>query len=299
MSPEPCELVDLRKALDRFVFPPSKTQSSAHIIPLHWYVACRLVIEGGFDPEAITPRPPFRVDRTRKVPVLIHDPAAAGWGERTLLGGLKTKDMDVTVCLDGIGPVLAVSIKGTQNAFRNLTNRMEEAGGDCTNIHLAYPTMVYGFWHVMRANKEGEVTPNAPFKLDEFGAYENSDIAVTKGGDLSPGILRYANALERLSDRVDLRDSPSSYEACALTLVQTGKQNRGTVYERFPKPGVVLDYQRMFDRLYELYDRRYVFQAPSLAKTTARSEWRANSPILEGTICQSPAFSEMKPRIQW
>ena len=44
-----------------------------------------------------------------------------------MLGGLKTKDVDVVVSKPGIGPCVAVSIKGTLNAFRNLTNRMEEA----------------------------------------------------------------------------------------------------------------------------------------------------------------------------
>src|SRR5579863_1344341 len=33
-------------------------------------------------------------------------------------------------------------------------NRMEEAAGDCTNIHLAYQGLVYAFWHIFRANVE-------------------------------------------------------------------------------------------------------------------------------------------------
>ena len=58
-----------------------------------------------------------------------------------MLGGLKTKDVDVVVSKPGIGPCVAVSIKGTLNAFRNLTNRMEEAVGDCTNLHISYPNL--------------------------------------------------------------------------------------------------------------------------------------------------------------
>ena len=80
--------------------------------------------------------------------------SAGSRGERTILGGLKTKDVDVVVAKHGIGPVMAVSMKGTLNAFRNLTNRMEEAVGDCTNLHISYPALVYGFLQVMRANRE-------------------------------------------------------------------------------------------------------------------------------------------------
>lgn len=49
-------------------------ESERHIKPLHWYVACRLVVEGGFDPDEIVPRPPFRVTRKGKRLVLVHGP---------------------------------------------------------------------------------------------------------------------------------------------------------------------------------------------------------------------------------
>jgi len=67
----------------------------------------------------------FRVKlRSGKAPILEFDPLLAGGGERTVLGGLKTKNVDVVVTREGIGPVLAVSCK-----VRNLTNRMEETIG--------------------------------------------------------------------------------------------------------------------------------------------------------------------------
>lgn len=59
---------------------------------------------------------------------------------------------------DGIGPCIAVSMKGSLNAFRDLTNRLEEAVGDCTNIHIAYPALVYGFMHVGHANRHNDRT---------------------------------------------------------------------------------------------------------------------------------------------
>ena len=124
-----CEWVSLRSALAHFVTFRGSTQSQRHIKPLHWYVACRLVVEGGFDPDDIVPRPPFRAERKGGRSVLVHDPSRGGSGERTVYGGLKTKNVDVVVTKEGIGPVLAVSCKGAIGAFRNLTNRMEEAVG--------------------------------------------------------------------------------------------------------------------------------------------------------------------------
>ena len=56
-----CQWVNLRQALHHFATYTGPTQSQQHIKPLHWYVACRLVLEGGFHPDNITPRPPFAV----------------------------------------------------------------------------------------------------------------------------------------------------------------------------------------------------------------------------------------------
>jgi hypothetical protein len=41
-------------------------QAQGHIRPLHWYLACRLVVEGGFLPADITPRPPFEMRQNRR-----------------------------------------------------------------------------------------------------------------------------------------------------------------------------------------------------------------------------------------
>ena len=79
-----CEWRSLRSALAHFVTFRGSTQSQRHIKPLHWYVACRLVVEGGFDLDEIVPRPPFRVTRKGKRLVLVHDPGIGGGGERKL-----------------------------------------------------------------------------------------------------------------------------------------------------------------------------------------------------------------------
>ena len=174
-----CRWVHLREALSAFAYPGGRTQSQAHIRPLHWYAACRLVVEGGFQPDEIVPRPPFVVEEGGGGPLLRHVPESGGTGEQTLLGGLKTKDMDVTVTRSGIGPCLAVSIKGTLNAFRNLTNRMEEAVGDCTNLHIAYPNLVYAFLHVLRANREG------PRHADEAHIVQSDPVGNVAPNDIS------------------------------------------------------------------------------------------------------------------
>ncbi len=86
-----------------------ETQSARHIKPLHWYIAARLVIEGGFRPEEITPRPPLDIEvvgrgaerRNR----LKYEPSAGIAGEQTILGGVKTKQVDVTVSKQGDRPL--------------------------------------------------------------------------------------------------------------------------------------------------------------------------------------------------
>lgn len=295
---EPPELTDLETALRAFAFPSAITQSGEHIRKLHWYTACRLVIEGGFDPAAVLPRPPLVVEKRGKRYLLHHDPGAARGGERVVLGGLKTKNIDVTVALQGIGPVLAVSLKGTHNAFRNLTNRMEEAAGDCTNLHLSYPALVYGFWNLIRANEEEDEAPDTHFQLGDDGRYRSNDWAITAGGSLAEGVARYAHALERLSGREDLRDHPSSYEACAITLVKCrGGRSHCRVHSVYPVVDDVLEFNRMFRDLYGSYDLRYVFQAPALARRTARHRWDPASPVLVDTVLSSPAFREMTPRL--
>ena len=85
MPPRPdnaCQWLGRTTALRTFATYTGQTQSQAHIKPLHWYVACRLVVEGGFRPEEITPRPPFRALRrqgwepstTRRSPAAVKRP---------------------------------------------------------------------------------------------------------------------------------------------------------------------------------------------------------------------------------
>jgi hypothetical protein len=272
----------LKDALRTFAGCEQKTQSQRHIKPLHWYTASRLVLEGGFRPEYVTPRVPFKIRESNGQMFLEHDPSVALSGEHTLFGGLKTKAVDVTVSVPGIGPVIAVSMKGTLGAFRNLTNRMEEAAGDCTNIHLAYPGLVYAFWHIFRANVAGLAPANTPamLKLDENGHFKAPDVALHADRSLSSYLARYLFAMQRLSGRKDMRNDPSSYEAVAVTLVDVAEGCSGSIVAEHPPTDSELRYDRMFATIYRQFDLRFVYQSPALKSLTRRLSWSEDSPAL-------------------
>ena len=274
-----CRWIPLREALSGFAHPVGPTQSQAHIRPLHWYVACRLLVEGGFLPDEITPRPPFKVSGGRDGLLLSHVPDLGGTGEQTVLGGLKTKDIDVTVAKPAVGPCLAVSIKGTLNAFRNLTNRMEEAVGDCTNLHIAYPNLVYAFLHVLRGNRE---RPRRPEEADFVraaadGSVAGNDIAIRGDTGVVDAIERYHDVLLGLAGRRGIRNDITRYESLALALVRT---HPPSIMEEWPPAGSPLRFEQAFERMYREYDQRYVFAAPKLARRTARVVWSDESPAL-------------------
>jgi hypothetical protein len=283
-EPVPCRWTNQASALAEFAGFGGKTQSAGHIKPLHWFVACRLVIEGGFHPDDITPRPPFAVKRSKGRSHLMYSPESAGHGERTVLGGLKTKNVDVVVTRQGIGPVLAVSCKGVTGAFRNLTNRMEETIGECTNLHITYPALVLGYLVVMRANKKidaalsGEPLEGAePAKI-----LSANDLALTDGGEPVMGMIRFHNAIRELAGRRGIRDDVSGYEAVAMSMVDMTNPAAGAVLETYPPLDSALRLERFFDTLYLRYDERFVYSAPDLNTVTRRLEWAADSPAFVG-----------------
>jgi hypothetical protein len=218
----------------------------------------------------MVPRPPFRVDRRADSWLLEHSPDLAGKGEQTVLGGLKTKNVDVVVTKAGIGPVLAVSIKGTLNAFRNLTNRMEEAAGDCANLHLFYPGLVYGFLHVLRGTKAGpDAAPN--------------DVALDESDTMVEAIARYHEVLRRLNERSGIRNEVSKYEVVSLCVASADPRTVGASVPTAPPATSPLNFERFFDRLYQAYDLRYVVAAPGLQGSTRRVVWEPTSSALRTT----------------
>lgn len=284
-GPNVCRWTTQAEALQAFASFAGKTQSASHIKPLHWYVAGRLVVEGGFDPDDLTPRPPFRVERrTGQLPRLHLDESLAGGGERTILGGLKTKNVDVVVTKEGIGPVLAVSCKGVTGAFRNLTNRMEETIGECTNLHITYPALVLGYLVLIRANRQVDAL------LEEAAAAEGdprrqlaaNDIAMAEGGEPVASIMRFHNALRELVGRRGIRNDVSRYEAIGFGMVEMDAAAIGKLLAEYPEQGGELRLERFFETLYLRYDERFVTSAPDLASKTRRLVWAPDSPAFTG-----------------
>ena len=284
-----CQWISQATALQHFASYDGPTQSQQHIKPLHWYVACRLVLEGGFQPDEVTPHPPFSVRRRGRKYHLTYDPEVAGGGEATVLGGLKTKNVDVVVTKRGLGPVLAISCKGMTGAFRNLTNRMEETIGECTNLHITYPALVFGYLFVLRANSlessvvEGQLGPN--------------DIALQDDGTPVESIYRFHTALRELSGRRGIRNEVSRYEAISLAMIDMSKQSIGTVHSDFPSSESTLRLEDFFEKLYERYDERYVFSAPDLKSKTQRQEWSPESSVFQTNVFETYPALDFVPRV--
>ena len=283
-----CQWVNLDGALRHFASYGGSTQSQQHIKPLHWYVACRLVLEGGFHPDEIKPRPPFRVTRRSRRHLLEFDESRATGAEATILGGLKTKSVDIVVNKEGLGPVIAVSCKGMTGAFRNLTNRMEETVGECTNLHITYPALVLGYLFVVRANRPTAADSEASTS-DQQRARRTApnDVALTESGQPVVSIRRFHAALCALTARQGIRDDVSRYEAISMGLIDVLASNLGQPLEVFPPPDSPLVFERFFDTLYRRYDERYVYSAPDLSARTRRIEWSPDSPALVSPLASS------------
>jgi hypothetical protein len=242
-------------------------QSQEHIKPTHQYVALRLVLEGGFFPDEITPHPPLKAVRNKTGWSIEYAPEAETASECTVFGGMKTKQIDVVVAKNGVGPVIAVSVKGTFGAYRNLVNRMEEAIGDSTNLHVMYPGLVYGFLSLIRTNRQ-------------TAGYSANDMGMAADGTVSPQIQRYYAALREMTGRRFIRDDYTRYEAVGLAFVENSQEPVGTVHPTFPAPNTPLRMESFFSRLFEVYDLRYPYRAERLVGVR-RAAWHTNSSLFQ------------------
>ena len=247
-----------------------EVEGQGHIKPLHQYIALRLVFEGGFLPDEITPCPPLTYTRRARKHLLDFCPPADRPSEKTVIGGLKTKAIDVVVCKPDLGPVVAVSVKGATRAFRNLTNRMEEAIGDCTNLHIMHPGLVYGFFCVIRANREGDP-----------GIHPVQDVSVKADGSLAEMIARYCTILANLAGRKFVRNEYTRYEAVGVLLVERIAPAPGAVFEPAIPLDASVDFGRFFPALYNVYDLRYPYMAGDKIPHARRVEWAEESPAFE------------------
>lgn len=225
------------------------TQSAEHIKPMNGYCAARLVLEGGMPPEWVSPRPPLA---SRKITHTVYGLSAVegleSSGERRVLGGIKYKDVDVTVVVNGLGPALGISTKSTGKAFRNLTNRMEEALGECTNIHLMYPGFIFGFLHFIKFAKESEVG-------------NPQDASFSENDEPLPSIRRYHEVLVALSGRNTITDPGMKYESVGLVVYRCSSSG-AEIWPGYPLSDSPVHFSRFFQRLYDLYDLRFGFPDP-------------------------------------
>ncbi len=241
------EEITLTRAAASFIA-TSSTESGEHIRPLHRYLSIRLVIEGGFLPEELFPSPPLKSEYRDGAWHLSFDPKAEGRKEQIVLGAFKSKRIDIVVAKEGIGPVLAISVKGTSKAFRNLVNRTEEAIGDCANIHIMYPGLVYGFVHFLRGTDttDPKLGPN--------------DILLSKNGEVLPSIKDYARILEGLAGRMLVRNDYSRYESVALAILKTNTaEGESPLFRGFPNSASPLSLDAFFTTLYRAYDLRFAY----------------------------------------
>ena len=195
---------------------------------------------------------------------------------------------------------MAVSCKGAIGAYRNLTNRMEEAVGDCTNLHITYPAMVFGYMFVMRANRgSAESVKMENSELTPGRVLQPNDIAIAPDGRPVASIVRFHAALRELTQRRGIRNDVSRYEAVALGLVESNQGQPGDLLEEFPQTDSPLQIERFFGELLRHYDERYVYSAPDLKKLTRRIEWSPTSPAFTDdrrASLRSPIL-DFEPRI--
>jgi hypothetical protein len=134
---------------------------------------------------------------------------------------------------------------------------MEEALGECTNVHLMYPGFVFGFLHLIRFNKLSQ----AP----------KSDASFSDSGEPLPAIVRYHEVLISLAGRSTITEPGMRYEAVGL-LVYVCKEGRPEIWQGYPPAESPVHFSRFFQRLYDMYDLRYGYPDPD--GPNIRKEWQ-------------------------
>jgi hypothetical protein len=109
------------------------------------------------------------------------------------LAAHRSKSFDVCWPLQGEAKIL-ISVKSMQNAYRNLTNRIEEACGDSAVLRLYRCNAVFGFFFVL----DGKV---ARGKSEQGAALKSGN-----GSQKSKGVAPFLDLVEEGGDFFDLAD---------------------------------------------------------------------------------------------
>lgn len=157
---------------------------------------------------------------------------------------------------------------------------MEEALGECTNVHLMYPGFVFGFLHFIKFSKQSEVgNPQDA----SFGEDDNPLAAIT----------RYHEVLVALSGRNSITDPGMRYESVGL-LVYRCRGDQAEIWPHYPHPDSPVHFSRFFRRLYELYDLRFAYPDPD--GPNVRKEWQPRGPAIRDRFDENLAFP-WEPRL--
>ena len=164
--------------------------------------------------------------------------------------------------------------------------------GECTNLHITYPALVFGYLFVIRANEalDPAVLANPPPGDRAVKPIAPNDIAITQSRWPVESIIRFHSALAALTGRRGIREDASRYEAISLALIDIRAGAVGRPLPEFPPPDSPLRIEHFFETLYRRYDERYVYSAPDLKSKTRRLEWSRDSPALESDTCERLEF---------
>ena len=151
---------------------------------------------------------------------------------------------------------------------------MEEALGECTNIHLIYPGFVFGFLHLIKFSKQSEVGNIQDASFDE----NNLPL---------PAIRRYYEVLLALAGRNAITDPGMRYEAVGL-LIYRCTPSGPKIWTAYPPKESPVHFSNFFRRLYNLYDIRFGYPDPG--GPNVRKGWRSKGEKLPSIFDQEMPF---------
>ena len=167
------------------------------------------------------------------------------------------------------------------------TPRVCQTIGECTNLYITYPALVFGYLFVIRANEAPDAAALAdPSPGDRpVRQIAPNDVALTESRGPVESIVRFHSALGALTGRNGIREDASRYESISLALINTRDGAVGRPLPEFPPSDSPLRLEHFFETLYRRYDERYVYNALDLKSKTRRLGWFSESPALESEIC--------------
>ena len=173
--------------------------------------------------------------------------------------------------------------------FCNLTNRMEETIGECTNLHITYPAMVFGYIFVIRANRQVATIvaglpsdANVPARqlavndIRRWGC-RGVDFSIPFGSTRAYGTPRDSQRCQSLRGRDSGHDRADGGPC-------------GRSVGRIASARQLSAVGSVFRDTYLRYVERYLFGAPDLKSVTRRLEWAPSSPALDTTQIGSDLF---------